>query len=899
MKSARNERWRDWVKWSDRARFLHSALQTCNCVKRGVYDCSCEKDDLNMWLNDVCYDRKFDIPPVKPVNKNGALVMHPNGFIVGPYLGKDWKEYSYFLLDYFHNIIEGKDIPDWSRLYFRDMNDFYAGSYGHFYDIYLLYNQKLPGLITRHMALNDVSLGVDFFENLLPSEVLKTTNFRGKGEMHSIPAPHKLHLQHIHNMDMLEDRKNEWVYDQHSKMIKRTVRLKARVNKMKKFNRKNRKTMHYIPNKFQNFENWYPKIKQIPLFYDYKTHSFKIPEFETNPILEQMHEDYISKTISKWLKRGTVYMMDPKDEKNLVTPLVMANLPTVDGKLPDPSKKPRLCHDGGYEKELEGHPIPCKMEDLPMTLPSIFPLDLLTKLDDQSGFHQVPINFESRGLVVFKFKGIYFTYTVVPFGVPKSPAAYQRANSQQTAYGRFFGVRSSIYMDDRICIDSEQSIINGVPKNCFLTSLLCVAGGGFVSLDKSDFIPKTCQEFLGLKIDTTTCEIFVPEQKWEKFKNFLESILRDIYVTFKDLEILRGKCVSFILTNPMTKLFIRYMSARLKEALKSPKWSNSMKIKIDKDLRTELEEWLKFDHLKMRHCFQKDLQLKDTSYIVTFTDASSFALGISILTKPQTDYVVYLNEIEQQWPIHLKEALAILHMLRNFKITFKNKDLIHFCDNESVVKSYNGLGSKNEPLTALIIKIYRQLKIINATLTLYWCSTTIQKADEPSRTINYSEEFIPQFLFQKYCDLFDIVPTVDCMATYANTKCNKFISWKPVDNVHENPQKRIACNFFAQSHKDLAKETLYLFPPKRFNNKVAAHLSKFFMKIPFIFIFHAIGELPMAIANLVSKGAKLYPISDINVSIIPAEKRLEVNGQTFMGFWNTKSKSTYAIVNKP
>ena len=898
MKSDRPDRWQDWVKWSERARFLTTRLQCCNCVRRGIYDCSCEQDDLNMWLQDVCYERKFDIPPVKPVNKNGALVMHPQGFIVGPYLGEDWKKYSYYLLEYFHDILEHKDIPDWSRLFFRDMNDFYAGSYGHFYDIYLLYSQKLPGLVTRHMALNDVSLGVDFFENLLPSEVLKTTNFRGKGEMHSIPAQHKLHLQHIHKMDELKEDTDKWIFDQHTKIVKRTVRLKTRVNKMKKFNRKNRKTMHYIPNKFQSFENWYPKIKQIPLFYDYKTHSFKIPEFETNPLLEKMHEAYISKTIAKWLKRGTVYMMDPSDEKNLVTPLVMANLPTVDGKLPDPTKKPRLCHDGGYEKELEGHPIPCKMEDLPMTLPSIEPEDLLTKLDDQSGFHQVPINFESRGLVVFKFKGIYFTYTVVPFGVPKSPAAYQRANSQQTAYGRFFGVRSSIYMDDRICMDSQNTIINGVPQNCFLTSLLCVAGGGFVSLDKSDFEPKTIQEFLGLQIDTSLCEISVPKLKWERFEEFLTNILRDIYVTFKDLEILRGKCVSFILTNPMTKLFIRYMTARLKEALKSPNWSNNLKIKIDKDLREELMEWLKFDHLKMKHCFHRDLNLTDTTYIVTFTDASSFALGISILTKPQIDHIVYLNEEEQAWPIHLKEALAILNMIRGFKHIFKAKELIHFCDNESVVKSYNGLGSKNEPLTALIIKIYRELKIINATLTLYWCSTTIQKADGPSRTINYSEEFIPSFLFEKYCKRFEIVPTVDCMATYANTKCSKFISWKPIKNANLNDQERIGCNFFAQKRADLSNETLYIFPPKRFNNKVAAHLGNYFMDVPFLFIFHAIGELPMSIANLVSKGAKLYELSDINVSIIPAEKRLEVNNKVFMGFWNTKSKSTYAIVNK-
>ena len=129
-----------------------------------------------------------------------------------------------------------------------------------------------------------------------------------------------------------------------------------------------------------------------------------------------------------------------------------------------------MCHDGAWEKEIEGFPIPCKMEDLTSVLPHIRPNDLLTKLDDKRGFHLVQMNKESRGLTAFKFQGQILTYRVVPFGCPKSPAAFQRANAVATAYGRFFGVRSNLYMDDRLCLDNEKTLINGVPQNCFLTS---------------------------------------------------------------------------------------------------------------------------------------------------------------------------------------------------------------------------------------------------------------------------------------------------------------------------------------------------------------------------------------------------------------------------------------------
>ena len=175
--------------------------------------------------------------------------------------------------------------------------------------------------------------------------------------------------------------------------------------------------------------------KQVPMFYNYKTKKIEWPFFKTDEKLELLHQDYIKDTIEKWLKTKTIYICKPTDHIDLVTPLVMANLPTVNGPPPDPDKKPRMCHDGGYEKEIEGYPIPCKMEDLKTVLPNIKQHDLLTKLDDKRGFHLLRMNKESRGLTVFQYKGRHMTYRGVPFGCPKSPAAFQRANAVATAYG--------------------------------------------------------------------------------------------------------------------------------------------------------------------------------------------------------------------------------------------------------------------------------------------------------------------------------------------------------------------------------------------------------------------------------------------------------------------------------
>ena len=182
-------------------------------------------------------------------------------------------------------------------------------------------------------------------------------------------------------------------------------------------------------------------------------------------------------------------------------------------------------------------------------------------------------------------------------------------------------------------------------------------------------------------------------------------------------------------------------------------------------------------------------------------------------------------------------------------------------------------------------------------MTMYWCSTSIMKADEPSRIVDFDEEYIPMYLFEKFCARFNIFPTIDCMATFANTKCKNFISWKPCKNNHNNSQTNFGCNFFAQKISTLRDEILYIFPPKRLTNKVASHLGKYFMNTKFLLIFHAIGELPMSIGKLIHLGAKLYVLNEDKISIIPSEKRMEANGQTFIGFWNTRHKMSYALVN--
>ena len=110
----------DWVRWrqlSQNARLLDTNLQACDCVKRGWYNCDCEQLDFQRWDLDFLYQRRFQPRPVRPVNKNGAFVAtRDRGRIEGPFLYTEWLEYSYFLFDLCHDIMDNKKQPDRSEI---------------------------------------------------------------------------------------------------------------------------------------------------------------------------------------------------------------------------------------------------------------------------------------------------------------------------------------------------------------------------------------------------------------------------------------------------------------------------------------------------------------------------------------------------------------------------------------------------------------------------------------------------------------------------------------------------------------------------------------------------------------------------------------------------------------
>ena len=883
---------RNWAYHLQQNLKLDTALQSCKCIpycrrqRKNKCEklcfcsksCFCEEEDYANWQNDFLYRQKFTPPPVLPVNKNNCIVLDIKGQIQGPYLYEQWLNYSFFCLDYFDDIISHNKNPDWSQLYFRAENYFYAGIYSHFSQIFLIFINQLEGDTTKHHTYNDVHAGVDLFENLQPISQKNKVPFRNTNmpeRLHKFMSTrtkiHRLNANHIH-------RENTADWD----ILKLRQMTKNKLDKIALLRKESALTKDQFvhDNTTPDFEIWYPKTREVPVLHDAQKKIHKVIIRENSAQLDPFEHDLLL-TFNKWITTGSIIFTPRSAPSELIPPLILANA------IPEWGKKQRICYDSGYIKAVEAQSTPCKLEGLVDVLQMLKKGDRLNKCDDCRGFHLLKINSESRKIAGLRFQNQDFSYRCLPFGIPKAPGAFQRANMAAINFCRKFGIRSSLYLDDRLFAEDAGQ---DEPRNTFLGLLTIIAAGGVLALDKSTFSPQTKLEFLGLEIDTQKTTIQVPAEEYRIFCQMAQICLSEEKMTRKFLERLRGKAVSFGLANQKMKLYIREMTTALTNANSHPETI----IQLTPELKAEIEKWLNLDHFSLIHNWSEKEHTNLSSII--FTDASQAAQGIVIFDSCQTriNSLAY-TEAQSGLPIHWKEAIAIKNAVTYNPQAFRNKNVTFFCDNMSVVWAFKQLGCSNPYLNKIVRETFELLADLDSKFTVVWISTLFQVADRPSRRILWNEEFIPMKIFQRIQQKIGVRFEIDLMATPQNAKCERFISWCQTPTSWHT-------NLFTIKPAKLQGYTCYCFPPKNLLAQTLTFVKNNLMHTKIVIIFHVWAEWPLSVTTFQRQKnvrfVKLHPnwLNFPALSLIPSEKKVEIYDQSFCASFNTRPAALYAML---
>ena len=838
--------WALWERWSEEALKLDEVFQGCGCTT----DCDCTNKDMDKWLNDITYVRKFSPPPVKAVNRFGSLTLDKKGRLMGPYLYEEWKMISQKYLERFHEIIEGSKQPSWDNIWFRCPDDYYAGSYSHFLDISLIMIEKLHSDNEKHMAYSSIHSGVNIFRNIFPVPKEKAKKFREKGCMFT---------------------KNELNIENNFKNG-----LKINDSISNNICPKSEKTKKSSGELYKWGDLWYRSQKCIPALIDKQGNEHFPPLMQNKLLKDPNNRQFMIKTVGNWLKTGALFILNEKPL--LSTPLVFANWD-------NPSKKKRLCFDGGCLKVLEAYKTPCVLEDLYKTVKILKKGDFLTKTDDKRGFHLLKMDRQSRPMVAFEIDGRYLAYRALPFGVPRAPGDFQRANMIAVNYARHHGVNCILYLDDRLFIDHQ--LINGHPRNCILGIMLILAMGGFIAIEKSDFIPTHQKEFLGMMLDCKKGTIKIPDYKLEKFHLRLNELIQKDVINLNELEKTRGKCVSFSLASPNMRLYIREMN----DAIAQANIKGADKVFMNTFLKQELCEWIKMENITKESVWRKDIvSTMNKKFTLSFSDSSLFATGVVIVRNRTqfTTFTEYFTEDFQSAPIHVKEIYAILVMLEKCQ-NLEEKEILHFCDNLAVVYAFKNQGIRCKFTNRILKLIFEKLKTLKSDLKVYWISTKLQLADWESRSSDLNEEFIPQSDFWELENVLGIQFDIDAMASRQNRKLFFFFSRDPCIQ-----QGQLGINFFTTSLEKFERFNFFIFPPKNIITQTIRFLLDQKIKSKVVLVLKIINEWPVG-TQLLMREKNIYLYEYNLITIIPSENKLMYKGKMLAGKINTKANKTVIV----
>ena len=284
-------------------------------------------------------------------------------------------------------------------------------------------------------------------------------------------------------------------------------------------------------------------------------------------------------------------------------------------------------------------------------------------------------------------KTYYFVDKCLPFGASISCSHFQRFSNAVRHIVQFRTKKSVVnYLDDYMFATLLKFLCNNQVKE-FLQ--VCEIIAFPVSLEKT-FWATTKLTFLGLLIDIINQWVMVPVEKVQKAVALIESVLdkKSKKVTLNQLQ----KICGFL--NFLGRCVIpgRAFTRRLYTYTANDKLLPHHHIRVNSEMREDLNMWLTF--LKHLTVFCRPFLDFSTILIADkidmFSDASG-KIGFGAFCGPTWMHQKWPVEfISKQHPsIEYLELFGVMAAVLSWIHLFRNRRIILFCDNKSVVDMIN------------------------------------------------------------------------------------------------------------------------------------------------------------------------------------------------------------------
>lgn len=511
----------------------------------------------------------------------------------------------------------------------------------------------------------------------------------------------------------------------------------------------------------QNIDAW-NKIQAPDYVLDWIKNGVSIPlinkdvTFElTNHKLSPTQEYFVDCEIQRLLLLG--YIEYCVEKPKCVSPI---------GCVPKKNNKFRLITD---LRQLNSQcSVPSfRNEDIRDAVKLIESSDNFVTADIRDGFYHIKVHTDYRDYLGFQWKGNYYCWAVLPFGLSCSPYFFNKILRPVISYLRALGVRVSVFVDDFLLSEHANYITDRI--DLLLNTL---ADLGFqVNFEKSVLVPSQTINYLGYTISSTNNKLTVKAQgaRVSKLKQAIRKALRSRIVSARALARICGQCVSVAWAVTPGKLFLRN-AYRLLSTRSS--WED--RLFINEPVREEFTWWLESASTwNVREICCEAFQAQ------IVTDASSLGWGAKcgehIASGDWNRRISFQSSNE-------RELLAILMALKSFVPLLRGKHVQVLTDNISAAAYIRHMGGPSPRLSRLAVAVWAEAMENGIWLhSAHIAGKLNTEADYWSRKPDKHNWRLHPGLF-KFIDRIWGPHTVDRFANCQNAQVSRFNSryWEPL-----------------------------------------------------------------------------------------------------------------------
>ena len=181
----------------------------------------------------------------------------------------------------------------------------------------------------------------------------------------------------------------------------------------------------------------------------------------------------------------------------------------------------------------------------------------LFSFDLKSGYHHVDIAQEHLKYLGLTWKGHYYVFTVLPFGLSSACYIFTKLVRPMVGYWRKKGLRQIVYLDDGLCVVAGED--KALEASALVKSTL--ENAGFVAnVKKSVWTPTQRLQWLGFVVDLSKGHIVVPCERLGALQRKLESVCKVETLCARQLASVIGTIISMSLAvGPVSRFMTRSM----------------------------------------------------------------------------------------------------------------------------------------------------------------------------------------------------------------------------------------------------------------------------------------------------------------------------------------------------